>query len=723
MKNIKLADGAAISSEEFLEDINAIDHIQNVLLPAIELGDWEHLESLAVVNDTEYPILFSENAWDLSRLGQGYQSNRLLFNHSTKKSCDGYILPRNIRNEIKCFAAIELFTDYGRYSYLSIVDTVSKLTLIAKHATDIGINSFSEIDEDVIYQLKDNGLVIDDKGNKTLSAINRLVQCQDLLPFYMEINRKLHPKLFNLAVKKPDQYFAIPFRIYFEMLRSAIDSVSEAYKYRMELEDAVETYLYRSEMIKDELCHKVRMGKLAISSVLTNGCSAENVVETYRAKNVDLIDYGKNENWLDVWESCSSTSLNGSKAGKDKYGLSLKIGKKTFSRRLAFSEYIRNIQAHATFLVMALSGMRISELYEISPVYGAQDHIKRGSNTIYAFTTKQEKLTLDSQTCDDTYITNILGYKAFHVLNAIHKPYRKRFKNNVESKFFAALTEVYFPRLIEKVGLGQTIRETIRRIYRDTFVMSVNDLDSLRASNPENTNLPNVGDYFPYTNHQCRRSFAYYLIGLELMDFPQLKQQLGHISIAMTRWYAKNAHSLKTIYSEVREERINRSATVFAESYQKLANRERLAGGLGKSLSKELVENENYFKEGLNNRKLSVDYWKNEIKTGKVHIHAIGKGMYCTKRECAMRAAIDLSECTDCAWDIIDDASSAESIRMTAMRNLMILKDSNELNGSSASKLVMDIRSAEKIMTDLNFPFESFHVPLDVANMIPVRNI
>ncbi|WP_434527682.1 hypothetical protein [Vibrio sp. K4] len=177
MKNIKLANGAVISSEEFLEDINAIDHIQDVLLPAIELGDWEHLESLAVVNDTEHPILFSDNTWDLSRLGQGYQSNRLLFNHSTKKSFDGYILPRNIRNEIKCFAAVELFTDYGRYTYLSIVDTVSKLTLIAKHATDIGINSFSEIDEDVIYQLKDNGLVIDDKGNKTLSAINRRLCC------------------------------------------------------------------------------------------------------------------------------------------------------------------------------------------------------------------------------------------------------------------------------------------------------------------------------------------------------------------------------------------------------------------------------------------------------------------------------------------------------------------------------------------------------------------
>ncbi|HDY7934651.1 TPA: site-specific integrase [Vibrio vulnificus] len=725
MKNIKLANGAVISSEEFLEDINAIDHIQDVLLPAIELGDWAYLESLAVVNDTEHPILFSDNTWDLSRLGQGYQSNRLLFNHSTKKSFDGYILPRNIRNEIKCFAAVELFTDYGRYTYLSIVDTVSKLTLIAKHATDIGINSFSEIDEDVIYQLKDNGLVIDDKGNKTLSAINRLVQCQDLLPFHMEINRKLHPKLFNLAVKIPDQHFAIPFRIYFEMLKSAIDSVSEAYKYRLELERAVDMYLAHSSQLIEELTRKVRFGEIALSSVIAYRGNevADRVIRMFNSSGVQLVDYGSEPKWQALWDECAVTGFIGVKAWNIWGTLDLQVGEQAFLCRDEFAEYIRNLQANAAFLIMALSGMRISELYEISPNYGAQDHIKIGSNPIYALTTKQEKLTLDSQTSDDVYITNHSGFKAFHVLNAIHKPYRARFSQGKNQKFFGALSEVYKPRAIGKVGLGRTIRETIKRLHNELFIMNINDLDSIRSSNPDNSKKLDVGDSFPYTNHQCRRSFAYYLIGLELMDFPQLKQQLGHISIAMTRWYARNAHSLKAIYSEVREERINRSAIVFADSYLKLANRERLAGGLGKSLSKELVENENYFKEGLNNRKLSVDYWKNEIKTGKVHIHAIGKGMYCTKRQCAMRASIDLSECTDCAWDLIDDASSAESIRMTAMRNLMILRDSNELNGSSASKLVMDIRSAEKIMTDLNFPFESFHVPLDVANMIPVRNI
>ncbi|MEZ9283403.1 hypothetical protein AB4453_17385 [Vibrio atlanticus] len=721
MKTINTASGTTVSFEEFAEDIDT-DYVDDVLLPAIERGNWDELESLAVISGSKLPVMFKQNVWDLSQIGDGYQTQRLLFNHSTRKGFDGYILPRNIRNEIKCFAAVELLTDYGKYSYKSIVDTVSKLTVIAKHATEIGITSFSDIDEDAIFRLQESGLNINVKGNKVLSAINRLVQCQGSLPIQIEINKSLEPKHFSLPVSPPDQHFAIPFRIYFKMMNCAISEISEAYKNRVKLEESIETYLEHSERVKDDLTAKIRSGAIDLSTVIADIPRVGAIENYFKSHGVLLVDNQEDERWIDTWLGCVSGGYNGSKSAVWSE-FSVKVGSLYFNQRSKFIEYIRNLQAYAAFLVMALSGMRTGELFGISPVYGAQDHIKIGINTIYALTTKQEKLTLDSQTADDVYITNRTGFRAFHVLNAIHRPYRKRFKEGSNSTFFAALTEVYHPRPIEKVGLGKTIRETIKRVYLDTFVLDSHDVDALRTSNPEHSNLPKVGDSFPYTNHQCRRSFAFYLIGLELMDFPQLKQQLGHISIAMTRWYARNAHSLKKIFGEIREEREERSARVMSRTYNKLANKERLAGGLGKNLLKEVIENENFFEQGVNNRKLSSRFWKEEIRTGKVHVHAIGKGMYCTKRQCAMRAAIDLSECTDCGWDIIEDASEAESIRMTAMRDLLILQESGEINGSSASKYVMDIRSAEKIMSDLNFPYEVFEIPDDVSQLIPVQNI
>ncbi|WP_176463474.1 hypothetical protein [Vibrio sp. 03_296] len=55
-------------------------------MPAIERGNWDELESLAVINDSEFPVLFEQNVWELSQIGdRAIKKNRLLFNHSTKK--------------------------------------------------------------------------------------------------------------------------------------------------------------------------------------------------------------------------------------------------------------------------------------------------------------------------------------------------------------------------------------------------------------------------------------------------------------------------------------------------------------------------------------------------------------------------------------------------------------------------------------------------------------
>jgi len=730
VKTIKTFNGGSISSEEFFYDIGFNDHIEDILLPAIKAGDWNKLDTLAVIQDDSSTLLFAENAWSLRYFGGGYQSDRLLFNHSTRKGFDGYILPRNIRNEIKCFAAIELLTDYGRYSYLSIADTVSNLTEIAKYAADLGIASFSEIDEEVLFLMVDNGLKINCRGNKILSAINRIVQCEDALPISFEIRRNLKPKHFNLKNISINQHMVIPHRIYFKMLNSAIDNIKEAYKNRIELESAVDRFLSHSKEVREKLFERVRSGDASLKTILVIGSPdqsmesiVENVLKVFKERGVNLVDFGEDNRWEATWDSCENIFLNITSSGSKCRRFNLTVCGRKIRNRNEFLDYIRCLQADAAFLCMALSGMRISELYGVSPVYGAQDHIKVGAGTIYALTTKQEKLTLDSQTADDVYITNLTGFKAFHVLNAIHRPYRKRFDAGSQRIFFAALSEVYKPRAILKQGLGETIRETLKRMYVRDLILEQSDIEALRVSNPLNSNIPLLGEPFPFTNHQCRRSFAYYLIGFELMDFPQLKQQLGHISIAMTRWYARNAHSFKKLYAEIKGERTQHMSKTLARIYNRLANKERLAGGLGKSLSKVTIENENFFSEGINNRKLDANFWESEIKTGKVHIHAIGKGMYCTKRQCAMRASIDLSEFTDCAWGVIEDASTAESLRMTAMRNLLILLEENELNGGSATKLIIDIRSAEKIMEDIGFPFEPFDIPVEADIMIKVKEV
>lgn len=88
--------------------------------------------------------------------------------------------------------------------------------------------------------------------------------------------------------------------------------------------------------------------------------------------------------------------------------------------------------------------------------------------------------------------------------------------------------------------------------------------------------------------------------------------------MAMTRWYARNAHSFEKLYSEIQKERIIQQAEIFARLYQRMANGERIAGGKGQAIINEISrEGKDYFENGVNKRKLSREYWVDLLTRGK----------------------------------------------------------------------------------------------------------
>lgn len=107
----------------------------------------------------------------------------------------------------------------------------------------------------------------------------------------------------------------------------------------------------------------------------------------------------------------------------------------------------------------------------------------------------------------------------------------------------------------------------------EKLMLTSDDLIDLKISDP---NLSfNAGEIYKFSGHQLRRSFAYYLIGYELCAFPQLKQQFSHVSMAMTRHYAKNASKFQKIRKEEQnlahaldDERINQKAQVYLKIYK-----------------------------------------------------------------------------------------------------------------------------------------------------------
>ena len=124
----------------------------------------------------------------------------------------------------------------------------------------------------------------------------------------------------------------------------------------------------------------------------------------------------------------------------------------------------------------------------------------------------------------------------------------------------------------------------------------------------------------------------------------------------------------------------------------------------------------------MNKRLLTVEYWKERIRTQKDHLHAIAPGMYCTNNACEMRIAIDLTECVSCEFDYIENVVYAESARMNAMIELNMLIEQHDLNASSASLNYMKIKAAERIMNDLEFDYEPYQFTKDIEDMVILVN-
>ncbi|MFH3829228.1 hypothetical protein [Acinetobacter nosocomialis] len=173
--------------------------------------------------------------------------------------------------------------------------------------------------------------------------------------------------------------------------------------------------------------------------------------------------------------------------------------------------------------------MRSNELLQIVPEIGAQVITVDGID-IHIFHTKQQKITLGYQGHDDVYVTTKNGHLAYDLLNALNRPIRQWHKDNgLKPWFLNTFTHFRQPRSVHRSGhvLISLNRLFSLRNRKFSVELDAGDIEMLRRSDPEKTF--SIGDKWNLTPHQLRRSLAYYLVGMQLADYPQLKQQFSHL--------------------------------------------------------------------------------------------------------------------------------------------------------------------------------------------------
>jgi hypothetical protein len=340
--------------------------------------------------------------------------------------------------------------------------------------------------------------------------------------------------------------------------------------------------------------------------------------------------------------------------------------------------------------------------------------------TIYVIHADLSKTSKGSQSRQDEFVTTEVGKKAYEILQALHSTLRER---HPDSQAFFHKVKEDCGAITKSIFAGH-ITTWFKGALGEKLALTNDDVIDLKVSDP---NLSfNVGDDYNFTPHQLRRSFAYYLIGFELCAFPQLKQQFSHVSMAMTRHYAKNASKFQNIRKKkqnlahaIDEERIDQKAQVYLNIYKKLANKERVAGGKGKEFAKNMMKAErNLFKDKVDDDMLSDNYWKKQIRDQNRHIHAVAPGVYCTSTGCSLRTQVNLLECVDCKNDYIVDTVFAEAKRKEAEIHMLWDIEHDELTPQTASEVYIKITAAERIMKDLDISYEPVVIPQEVQDLL-----
>lgn len=693
--------------------LHSENYYRGILLPLMLDGDWRSVEDLVALKIPDGRVItFGDDIWDVSWFTKPAKTN-LYF------TLDGKKLERNITNELKSVVLALSYTGSSEYDIFYIAKILINLKKIAEKMLSIGLNSFSQLTMDNLRELAQRYPEIF-SDSKIVSALNVLLNYYDALPFELYFS-KLKEKRLGITFTEQQQNLVIPPRIYTELMKQLPPDIKKILPYLTQLESEVKRMIEIEQKFMLFKISRLREGKSTPRATFSRDYDIK-VKQAFKERGVALVDYFETDKqtpdlWMTVYNSIEPVMdlamSSYSKVKKWAYGPFV-VGDITCKSIADFKAFLMELDTKCKTLCLLLSGMRTDELHSMHPDYGAQSYEYNGQ-TIHVFCTRQSKITRGTQTKEDMFVTTQVGHDAFRVLTTIHRPLLKMVKN--PSGYFVSLKETSYPKTVAKLSWRSTLAVYLNQWIDNNLsaALTIEDISFIRATTPSNTSQEKSGRY-KFNCHQTRRSFAFYMIGLELMAFPQLKQQLSHLSSAMTRHYANNATYWGALRLEIQSESVRQKSTLLAQVYQRLANRERVAGGKAKALHK-IAGSSNFFERSDNNRMLEATYWAELIKNGKQHIHAIAPGMYCTNSQCDMRINVTLEECVDCEFDIIMDGMYAEGKRVNATRNLALLDEQGELTYDIAVQLAMQIKSCEAILRDLGIAYEPVPLPKIVTDI------
>ncbi|MEM5553094.1 hypothetical protein WNY63_20455 [Pseudoalteromonas neustonica] len=533
------------------------NYLEQELLPLIKTGNWKKLQNMIIYHDGIISFSFKDDKWLFIKSEFKDKSfDNLIFQESIDSKIP-ILYKANERmfiNEIKCIALACMYFSSNKLTLATIAGITLSLRNMARMLLKHNISSFADLTLEIIIEMSQLGY--DFYSKNIFRGINKALALQEYLPFTMKLEKAVTHKQIHVQHKKPEQFQVIPFRIYCDLLNYGKRCIEKAFSELGYFQAAVEQYQKYIKSEQEKRIKQLRHGSVKLNQSELKSSSVKSFLKALNTEKINFIDYGKEESWQTLFQQHRVTLAMPSEPN-----ITFLVYKNTEMVYKDFKNHLNEIVGIASWLCLLLSGMRINELFDAHPIHGAQTiELTKNTNssnstqmsdleTIYLLTTKKSKIISGSQTEDDVFVTTALGYKSFKVLSSVQSPIRNRLNSN-ELPLFVSLHKL-LPTPSgsannKSKSFGQFLSSTLRKLNKKgilNLTLNQQDIDCLYIS--EKTHNWEVDNLFSITSHMCRRSLAYYLIGYELCSFPALKQQFSHVSMAMTRWYARNASSFQ----------------------------------------------------------------------------------------------------------------------------------------------------------------------------------
>jgi hypothetical protein len=350
--------------------------------------------------------------------------------------------------------------------------------------------------------------------------------------------------------------------------------------------------------------------------------------------------------------------------------------------------FYRNLIASSCYIIInSFTGMRNDEMSNIK--LGGYN-ISTTNNQLHFIRSYETKIS-GGEIVD--YITSPIAQKAFNLLLKIHSPFynQELFNDEFLIKQPASMDGIGFSSYRDLYGVRRILKQFIKHF---DVTVTGEDIEQHSIFNKSTKKIIKIGDYWPISSHQFRRTLIVNFITHDLASLSATKQQVKHMYAGMTEYYGQHSDlAISTSMSrshdfvnEIENERMN----INIELYKRLHyGDEHLEGKKGNE-----IEDLRGVADFLSDAEIKILY-----RTGAFKITRTPYG-YCTKGNlCDKTDVVDPTFCGAKCETMIITIENALNWQKLYKRNIKLLS-SELLDGFHGTETMMKAQNsvAKKIM-------------------------